>query len=88
MSGGRTNPAPMHATILNDGSVVADVCVDKNKQKYPCRGVMVTASGDAVLQDSNGTEITYPVTAGQTLSFRPHRSMAGTTATLVAWYGD
>jgi len=44
------------------------------------------ASGNVALRDETGTDITYPVTVGQVLPFRPVRVLAtGTTATVVGW---
>ncbi|PWB94665.1 spike base protein, RCAP_Rcc01079 family [Methylosinus sporium] len=51
------------------------------------RAIYCTVAGDAVIRDEAGTDITYPLTAGQILPFRGVRILAtNTTATVVGWY--
>jgi hypothetical protein len=51
------------------------------------RAIYCLTAGNAVLQDANGVNVTYALTAGQVLSFGPTRVLAtGTTAALVGWY--
>lgn len=50
------------------------------------RALRVQTGGTLVLRDVNGTEISYMVTAGEIIPFRPMRVKAtGTTATVVGW---
>lgn len=50
------------------------------------RALRVLTSGNLSLRDVAGTVITYTVTAGEILPFRPVRVMAtGTTATVAGW---
>lgn len=73
-----TSPAVAHYVIApSDG---ADLPVRP-------RALYINTGGTAVLQDADGTAISYTVTAGTILSLRPVRVRAtGTTAQLVAWY--
>lgn len=51
------------------------------------RALYCMVSGNAVIRDEAGTDITYPLTAGQILPFRGVRILAtNTTATVVGWY--
>ena len=52
------------------------------------RAIRVGASGNVVLRDGAGVDVTYAVIAGEVITFRPVRVLAtGTTATgLVGWY--
>jgi len=75
---GLTSPALNHYTITPSDS--ADLPVRP-------RAIFALTDGNAVLRDQAGVDVTYPVTAGTLLPFRPVRVLAtGTTATLVAWY--
>lgn len=50
------------------------------------RAIYCQTAGNLRLRDSAGTELTYAVTAGQTLPFRAARVMlTGTTATVFGW---
>ena len=50
------------------------------------RALRVQTDGDVAVRDKFGTDITYPVTAGEVLPFRGVRILAtGTTATVVGW---
>jgi len=50
------------------------------------RALFCQTAGNLRLRDSAGTELTYTVTAGQILPFRPARLMlTGTTATVFGW---
>ncbi|WP_439156178.1 spike base protein, RCAP_Rcc01079 family [Yoonia sp.] len=73
-----TSPAVTHyAVVPSDG---ADLPVRP-------RALFVRVGGTAVLQDKDGTVISYDLSAGAVLSMRPVRVLAtGTTAQLVAWY--
>lgn len=51
------------------------------------RKLYVLTPGNLVVEDCNGTKVTYPVTAGQVLEFAAWGVDAtNTTATCVAWY--
>ncbi|EBA18420.1 hypothetical protein RSK20926_11894 [Roseobacter sp. SK209-2-6] len=51
------------------------------------RVLKVLTAGDLVLRDSAGSMITYPVQAGEILTFSAIGVEAtGTTATVVGWY--
>jgi hypothetical protein len=52
------------------------------------RAIRVGGAGNVVIRDGAGTDVTYAVTAGEVLTFRPVRVLStGTTATdLVGWY--
>lgn len=74
---GLDSPADRHFEITpND---------DEDLEIKP-RYLYVEESGDLTIMDSKGTEVTYVVTAGQHLRFRPTRVMTSTTATVVGWY--
>lgn len=50
------------------------------------RALMVTATGDVVIQDEAGVNITYPAVPAYTLlPFRAVQVRTGTTATVVGW---
>lgn len=78
-SKGLTAPADQHFAITPNDS--ADLAV------IP-RAIRVGGSGDIVLRDKGGVDVTYPAVAGEVLIFRAVRVLAtGTTATnLVGWY--
>ncbi|WP_438274380.1 spike base protein, RCAP_Rcc01079 family [Nitrobacter sp.] len=51
------------------------------------RGIFCLADGNVVIRDETGTDITYPMSAGQSFGFRAVRILAtGTTATVVGWH--
>ena len=76
-SKGLAGPADYHYAITpNDGADLA----------FIPRAIVALTDGDVVMRDRAGVDITYPVTAGQILPFRPVRVLAtGTTATVVGW---
>jgi len=76
-SKGLQSPADIHFAIVpSDG---ADL-------PFVPRAIFCAASGNAVLRDRAGVDVTYQMTAGQILPFRPVRVLdTGTTATLVGW---
>ncbi|WP_210527341.1 spike base protein, RCAP_Rcc01079 family [Rubellimicrobium arenae] len=50
------------------------------------RALWCQTSGDLVIEDCDGTQLSYAVTAGQILPFRAARILAtGTTATVYGW---
>jgi hypothetical protein len=49
------------------------------------RALYVLTDGDLVLRDEQGTDITYPVTAGSVLTIRAIQVRAASTATVVGW---
>ena len=49
------------------------------------RALYVLTDGDLVLRDEQGTDITYPVTAGLVLPFRATQVRSTSTATVVGW---
>lgn len=49
------------------------------------RALYVLTAGDLVIRDEQGTDITYPVTAGQLIVFRGRQVRAASTATVVGW---
>lgn len=50
------------------------------------RALKCIGAGAVAIRDAKGTDITYPVEAGEVLEFRAVRILAsGTTAVLVAW---
>lgn len=50
------------------------------------RAIYCATAGNIAIRDAVGNNLTYAVTAGQVLPFRPTRILAtGTTATCVAW---
>jgi hypothetical protein len=75
----RIDPADRHFTITPDDD--ADLSI------VP-RAIRVGGAGNVVIRDGAGTDVTYAVTAGEVLTFRPVRVLdTGTTATgLVGWY--
>ncbi len=50
------------------------------------RAVYIQTSGVLEMADASNTFISYTVTAGQVVPFRPLRFGSNTTATIVAWY--
>lgn len=71
---GLGSPAGRHFSITPDDD--ADI---NPKPRY----LYVAISGDLVIADSDGAEVTYAVTAGQ--HFRPTRAMETSAATVVGW---
>ena len=57
-------------------------------EDLPIRPRAIYAAGDGtlVLRDEGGVDITYTVTAGDVLAFRPIQVRAASTASCVAWY--
>lgn len=50
------------------------------------RAIYCQTTGNLRLRDGSGTELTYAVTAGQTIPFRAARVMlTGTTVTVIGW---
>lgn len=50
------------------------------------RALKCVAAGNVAIRDVTGTDIVYPMEAGEVLEFRAIRVLAtGTTATVVAW---
>ena len=49
------------------------------------RSIVCLTAGTIVMQDSAGTNISYPMTAGQVLNFGPKRVMTATTGTYAGW---
>lgn len=75
---GLSSPATRHFAITPDD--------DTDLAILP-RAIFCAASGTAVLRDGGGQDITYNLTIGDVVPFRPSRVLAtGTTATLVGWY--
>lgn len=75
---GLESPAAHHMTIAPQDGVDLPV--------RP-RVLRVLISGELSLRDEDGTVITYPVTAGETIGFSPVGVEAtGTTATVAGWY--
>lgn len=51
------------------------------------KAIFCKTDGTIVLRDEAGTDVGYPMTAGQVLPFRPVRVLAtGTSGTYVAWF--
>ena len=50
------------------------------------RAVYVVSSGNLVVKDPANTVITYAVTAGAIIPFRPYIITTATTATVIGWY--
>ena len=50
------------------------------------RAIYVSADGNVVIRDEEGTDITYAVVAGQILPIRAVQVRAATTATVIGWY--
>lgn len=74
---GMTGPATRHYAITPSDS--ADLPVRP-------RAIYCKASGDIVIRDDDGTQITYTLAAGDVLPIRAVRILAtGTTATVVGW---
>lgn len=73
------SPADRHFAIQPDDS--ADLAI------MP-RAVRIGGAGTLAMRDRGGNDVTYMVTAGEVLVFRPLRILAsGTTATdIVGWY--
>ena len=50
------------------------------------RAIFCVADGTIVMRDEGGQDLSYPMTAGQYLPFRPVRILAtGTTGTFYGW---
>lgn len=49
------------------------------------RGVYCLTAGNCVVEDRAGTQVTYPMTAGQFLAFRPYRIRAASTGAYALW---
>lgn len=76
-SKGMSSPADVHYAITPSDST--------DLPRIP-RGLRVLTSGNLAIRDRLGTDITYPVVAGEVLAFRGVRILfTGTTATVVGW---
>lgn len=74
---GRSDPAVRHIAITP--SDTADLSVKP-------RVLYCNVSGNVVIRDSFGVDLTYALVAGQILPISPVRILAtGTTATVYAW---
>lgn len=72
-----TSPGELHYVVTPSDS--ADL--DPRPRALKC-----LTSGNVAIRDVAGTDITYPVEAGEILEFRAVRVLAsGTTATVAAW---
>lgn len=72
-----TLPGTRHALVVPD---------DDNDLPWQPRTIYCAATGDVVMRDEFGTDLTYPMVAGQFLVFRPARILAtNTTATVFMW---
>lgn len=81
------DPFELHIPDLHDPASVhfAITPADTDLAVKP-RALYVTVAGNLVLLDKAGRTVTYPVTAGQIIPFRPVQVRAATTATVVGWY--
>lgn len=75
---GLSSPATKHYTVVLDSPGPTEL--DPRPRK-----LIATSDGNVEIIDEAGTAITYPVTSGQVLDFRPVSLGDGTTASLVAW---
>jgi hypothetical protein len=50
------------------------------------RALFCTVAGNVVIRDEGGTDVTYPMVAGDILPFHAVQVRASTTATVVGWY--
>jgi hypothetical protein len=74
---------------LTSPGVAHYVVVPSDSEDLPTRprAIYVNTSGTAVLQDNDGANASYELSAGTVLAFRPVRVLStGTTAQLIAWY--
>ena len=76
-----TAPATNWATIVADGSPIADVTGGASP-----RAVFCTVSGTATLVDNAGSSVLFNFVEGQVYPLRPV-SVTSAAATLVALYG-
>lgn len=77
-SQGMTSPAVRHYEITPS---------DSEELPIRPRALYCTVAGDAVIRDELGTDVTYPLSAGEVLPIRATQVLAtGTTASLVGWY--
>lgn len=75
-SAGLTGPASRHFAITPANTDLA----------FRPRCLMVTATGDVVIQDELGVNVTYAAVPAYTLlPFRAVQVRTGTTATVVGW---
>lgn len=72
----RIDPSVTHLAITPSDTTVL---------KQDARAVVCLTAGNLVIEDSSGTQITYAMTAGQSLAFRPYRVRAATTGTYALW---
>ncbi len=71
----KTNPGRLHSAVTPSNTTVL----------VGVHALYCTVAGDAVVEDKDGTQVTYTLTAGQILPFEAYRVRTGTTATVVAW---
>lgn len=80
-SSGLASPASKHAVITPSDSV--------DLPTRP-RAIKCLAAGDVVIRDEAGTDVTYPVVAGEVLQIRAVRVLATNTTVaagkLIAWW--
>ena len=74
---GLTSPATRHFAITPADSDMAQVP----------RCISCTVSGNVVIRDAGGVDVTYPMVAGDWMPFRAVQvRVTGTTATVIGWY--
>ena len=72
-----TSPGEVHYVVVPS---------DSNDLDPRPRALKCIAAGNVAVRDLNGTDIIYPMEAGEVLEFRAIRVLAsGTTAVVVAW---
>lgn len=81
---GGADPGTIHFSILGNGSANT-LLAGANVGTFIPRKLYVNTGGNLHMLDDSNTWVTYVVTAGQTIDFRPTRIGAGTTANVVAW---
>jgi hypothetical protein len=73
---------PSHPVARNHIAAVEDT-------DYSSLGAFAVAcltSGNCVIRDQNGTDVTYAMTAGQVLYIRANSIRAASTGTYALWY--
>jgi hypothetical protein len=79
---GLDSPAEHHYEVVIDGESPSTATVLDPTPRY----LYVATNGNVEIIDADGVSVTYAVTAGQVLRFRPYSLGLATTATIIAWY--
>lgn len=79
------DPGTIHFSILGNGAANTLLANTGNAGTFIPRKLFIQNNGNLHMLDDSNTWVTYTVTAGMMIPFRPVRIGAGTTCNVVAW---